>query len=175
MLKFSVETFARLHLTRRREVAYAFHITDNTREVVEMFAATLRTFLDKTLVDMSAFVAHCVRDIKSEVITAFFRGHSQKLAVLLLCEMFLKVAVQCRAACEVLDITLAVQFKLIENVSIGVFNDIEVAVLTVARNLVAVFLIPFSMFHAHVFRRNHLAVEHEARLFVFFVISFDKT
>ena len=118
-----------------------------------MLAAALRTFLEVTLVDMSAVVAHCVRDVEREVVTAFFRCHAQQLAILILCEVFLEVAVQCRTAGEMLDITLAVEFELVENVSILILNDIEVAVIAVARHFVAVFFVPFGVFHTHVFGR----------------------
>ena len=123
---------------------------------------------------MTAVVANGVRDVESEVVTAFFRCHSQQLAILVLCEMFVEVAVQCRAACEVFDVAFAVEFELIENVSVLIFNDIELAIIAVARYFVAVFLVPLSMFHTYVFGWNHLAVEHQARFLVLFVVFLDK-
>ena len=87
--------------------------------------------------------------------------------------MFLQVHVQGRAAREVLDVFAAVQSELVHDVERFVLDDVKIAVVTVAPHLVAVALVPFGMFHSHVLRRNHLAVEHHLLRAVLLVVLFD--
>ena len=44
----------------------------------------MRTFLEVTLVDVSAVVADCIRDIECEVVASFLGSHAQQLAILCL-------------------------------------------------------------------------------------------
>ena len=75
-----------------------------------------------------------------------------------------------------LDVLLAVQAELVQDVGVGVFHDVEIAVIAIAVHLVAVFLVPFGVLHAHVLGGDHLAVEHQAVLLrvVFLVVLLDE-
>ena len=76
------------------EVADAFQIADNTRQVIYVVAMTIRTFLQITLVNMSAVVADGIRDVKGKIVAAFASGYAEQLSVLFLAQMLLEVAVQ---------------------------------------------------------------------------------
>ena len=80
-----------LFLTSHREVAYALHVTDDTCQIVNVFAVAFRTLLEVVLADMTALVADGVRDVECEIITSFLSGNTQKLAVLSLSKMLFKV------------------------------------------------------------------------------------
>jgi len=62
-----------------------------------------------------------------------------------------EIHVQRRAAREVGDVLRAVQAELVGDVERRVLDDVEIAVVAVARHLIAVLAIPFGMLHAHVF------------------------
>ena len=163
-------------MARLAEIADALQVADDAGQVVDVVAVALGAFLQVALVDVAAIVADGIGHVESEVVAAFAGSHAQQLAILLLGQVFLKVAVQGRAASEVLDVLLAVQTELVEDVGVLVFHDVEIAVVAVAVHLVAVFLVPLGVFHANVLGGNHLAVEHQAVFLrvIFLVVFFDE-
>ena len=76
---------------------------------------------------------------------------------------------ECAAAREVLDVLAAVQAELLDDVRVGVFYDVEIAVVAVARHEISVLAVPARMLHAHVFCRNHFAVEEQVLRAIFLV------
>ena len=64
--------------------------------------------------------------------------------------------------------------ELLDGVDVLVFYHIEVAVVAIARHVVAIFAIPTGMFHAYVFGRNHFAVEEQVFRTIFLVVVFDE-
>ena len=56
--------------------------------------------------------------------------------------MFVQIGMERRATGQVLDIFTSVQTKFIDQVQRLVFDNIEIAVITVARNDEAVFFVP---------------------------------
>ena len=54
----------------------------------------VRALLEVALVYVAAVVADCVRDVEGEVVAAFVRSNLQKLLVLLLAQVLLKVHVE---------------------------------------------------------------------------------
>jgi hypothetical protein len=76
-------------LTGHREVAYTLHISDDSCQVVDVLAVTLRTLLEIVLADMAALVADSVRNVESEVVTSFLCRNTQKLSVLSLRQVLL--------------------------------------------------------------------------------------
>lgn len=68
----------------------------------------------------------------------------------------------------------AVQPEFVDYIQRRIFDAVKIAVVAVARYDVAVFAIPFRMFHADVFGRDHFAVEHHLLASVFLVIPFDQ-
>ena len=71
-----------LLLSRLREAADTLHVADYTCKVVKIPAMAFWAFVEVAFVNVTAFVAHSVGDIKGEVVTAFLRGHAEQLAVL---------------------------------------------------------------------------------------------
>ena len=86
--------------------------------------------------------------------------------------MLVEVHVERRATRQMLDVFAAVQTELFDNVGVGVFNHIEIAIVAIARHVVAVFTVPTRMLNAYVFCWNHLAVEKEVLRAVFLVVVF---
>ena len=75
--------------------------------------------------------------------------------------MLFQIHVQRRTASQVLDVFLAVQTEFVQDIGVRVFHDVKIAVVTVAVDFITVFLVPFGVFHAYVFGRNHFAIEHQ--------------
>ena len=100
-------------MTCLREVGYALHVTDDTGEIIHILGMAMRALLEVTLVDMTAVVTNRVGDIEGEVVTSFDRRYAEELAVLLLAEVFLEVAVECRTTREVLNVLTSVETEAI--------------------------------------------------------------
>ena len=66
-------------LTRLREVADALQVADDARHVVDVLRVADGALLQVALVDVSAVVAHRVRDVEGEVVAALLGGHLQQL------------------------------------------------------------------------------------------------
>ena len=157
-----------------REVADAFQVANDSGKVIYIVAVALRAFLQVALVDMSAVVTDGIRDVKRKIVAAFASGYAEQLSVLFLAQVLLEVAMQCGSTGEVFDVFLAVEAELVEDVGVGVFHDVEIAVVAVAVHLIAVFPVPLGVFHTHVFGGDHLAVEHQLFGAVFFVVSLNE-
>ena len=71
-------------LTGHREVADTLHITDDSGQIINIFALTMRTLLEVVLADVSAAVADGVRNVEGEIVATFLSGHSEQLCVLCL-------------------------------------------------------------------------------------------
>ncbi len=156
------------------EVAHALHVADHAGQVVGVAAAAYGAFVQVALVDVSAVVAHRVGDVEREVVASLARRNAQELAVLRLAQVLLQVEVEGRAAGEVLDVAAAVEPELVEDVEPRILHGVEVAVVAVARHRVTVLAVPLGVFHAHVLRGDHLAVEHHLLRAVFSVVAFDQ-
>ena len=111
-----VVTSCGLLLACHREVADAFHVTDDTCQIVDVAAMTLRTLFEIVLADVAALVADCVRNVECEVVTSFLCCHAKQLSVLCLRQMLFKIEVQGRTTCEVLDVLSAMQAHLVDDV-----------------------------------------------------------
>ena len=79
-----VVTSGGLFLTSHREVAYTLHVTDDTGQVVNVFALTVRTLLKVVLADVSTAVADGVRNVEGEIVAAFLSRHPEELGILCL-------------------------------------------------------------------------------------------
>ena len=77
-----VVTSCGLLLACHREVADAFHVTDDACQVVDVVAVTRRTLLEIVLAYMAALVADCVRDVECEIVTSFLGGYTEQLGIL---------------------------------------------------------------------------------------------
>ena len=71
-----VVTSCGLLLACHREVADAFHVTDDTCQVVDVVAVTRRTLLEIVLADVAALVADSVRNVECKVVTSLLCGYA---------------------------------------------------------------------------------------------------
>ena len=72
----------RFLLAGHREVADAFHVTDDSCQVIDVFAMALRTFLQIVLADVAALVADRIGNVECEVVTSFLSRYAQELRIL---------------------------------------------------------------------------------------------
>ena len=107
---------------------------------------------------MLAFVADGDAHVDAEVVAAGVRRDVEQLAVAFLAECFVEVQMQRRAAVEPVHQFFAVQQEFVERVDFFVFDEVEVGVVAVARDLVAVAFVPAGVFHAEVFCRHEFGV-----------------
>ena len=84
-------TFGGLLLPAFRKVTDAFHISDNTGEVVQVVAFAYGALLQVMLVDMSATVAHRVGNVEGEIVATLLNGHPQQLLVLRFAQVFVQI------------------------------------------------------------------------------------
>ena len=112
-----------------------------------------------SLIYMSAVIADSVRYVECKVVTSFLCGNFQQLFVLHLREVLLKVHVQSRATCEMLNIWRSVHLKLVDDIERLIFHYVEVRIVTVTWYEVAILTVPLSVLDTYVLSRNHLAVE----------------
>ena len=135
----------------------------------------MRTLLQVTLVNMATLVADGIGNVEREVVTSLLGSHLQQMLVLLLRQVLVQVHVQGRATGEVLDVRCAVQLELVDDAQRVVFHHVEIAVVAVAGNKVAVLTVPLGMLHTDVLGRNHLTVEHDVLRAVLAVVLLDKS
>ena len=166
---------SRLLLACLGEIADALEITNDASHIVDVLGMAVRTFMQIALVDGAAVVADGVGHVEGEVVATFARCHLEQLAILLFGEMLLEIHVESRTAREVLDIGSAMELELLDDVGVGILDDIEIAVVAVTRNEISVFPIPLGMLHAHILGWYHLAVEEHVLGAIELVVFLDKS
>ena len=134
----------------------------------------MRTGLEIALVDGATLAAEGVGDIEGEVVASLLSRHAEQLAILCRREVLVEVGVQRRAAGEMGDIAAAVQAELLDDVGVGVFDDVEVAVVAVARHVVAILAVPAGVLDADILGGNHLAVEEQVFRAVLLIVRLDE-
>ena len=108
---------------------------------------------------MLAFVADGDAHVDAEVVAAGVRRDVQQFAVAFPAQRFVEVQMQRRAAVQPVDEFASVQDEFVEGVgAVVVFDEVEVGVVAVARDLVAVAFVPAGVFHAEVFCRHEFGV-----------------
>ena len=115
--------------------------------------------VEGAFVDVLAVVADGDAHVDAEVVAAGFRGDVEQGQVAVGVECFVEVEVQRGAAVQPVNEFAAVQEEFVECVGFVVFNDVEVGVVAVARDLVAVGFVPFGVFDAEVFGGDEFGVE----------------
>ena len=120
----------------------------------------MRALLEVTLVNSSAIIADGIGDVEREVVATLLSSHAEQLAVLCLRQVLLKVAVQSRSTCQVLNILDSVQTETVNHVKRIILNLVEVAVVAVTRYYIAVLLVPLGILYTHILGWNHLTIEH---------------
>ena len=122
---------------------------------------------------MAAFVANGNAYVHAEVVAAGLRGDVQERAVARFGQGFVKVQVQRGATVEPVHQFFAVQQEFVERVDFFVFNDVEIGVVALAADFVAVGFVPFGVFHAEVFGRDKLGVELHAVVLAGGLVGFE--
>ena len=150
---------SRLLLACLGEIADTLEIANDAGHIIDILGMAMRTLFEIALIYSATVIADSVGHVEREVVAAFTGCHLEQLAILPFGEVLLKIHVESRTACEMLNIGSAMELEFLYDVGVGILDNIEIAVLAVARNEVAVFPIPLSMLYAHILGRNHLAVE----------------
>ena len=78
-----------------REVADALEVTNDARKVIYVLRATMGTFLEIALVNLSTILTERVGNIEGEVVTSFLRSNTKELTILRFAKMLLNVEVNC--------------------------------------------------------------------------------
>ena len=115
----------RLCLSWSREVADPLQVSDDTGHIVNVLAVAVWTFLEESLVDMSAVVTDSVWNVECKVVASLFRSHSQQLSVLCLRQVLVEVHVQSRSAGQMFDIWRAMHLELVDDIQRVVLHHIE--------------------------------------------------
>ena len=136
-------------------------------------AAAGRTGVQSAFVNMATFVADGDAHVHAEVVAAGLRGDVQQRAVAGFGQGFVEVQVQRGAAVEPVHQFFAVQQEFVERVDFFVFDDVEIGVVAVAADFVAVGFVPFGVFHAEVFGGDKLGVELHAVVFAGGLVGFE--
>ena len=110
--------------------------------------------------------------IHAEVVAAGLCGDVQERAVAGFGQGFVEVQVQRGAAVEPVHQFFTVQQEFVERIDFFVFDDVEIGVVAVAADFVAVGFVPFGVFHAEVFGGDKLGVELHAVVFAGGLVGF---
>ena len=155
------------------EGGYAFQIADDAGAVVDVVAAAGGAGVQGAFVDVAAFVADGDAHVHAEVVAAGLCGDVQQRAVAGFGQGFVEVQVQRRAAVEPIHQFFTMQKEFVERVDFFVFNDVEIGVVAVAADFVAIGFIPFGVFHAEVFGGDKLGVELHAIVLAGGLVGFE--
>ena len=155
------------------EGGYAFQVADDAGAVVDVVAAAGGTGVQGAFVDMAAFVADGDAHVHAEVVAAGLRGDVQERAVAGFGQGFVEVQVQRGATVEPVHQFFAVQQEFIERIDFFVFDNVEIGVVAVAADFVAVGFVPFGVFHAEVFGGDKLGVEFHAVMLAGGLVGFE--
>ena len=155
------------------ECGYTLQVADHSGAVVDVVRTAGGTGVQSAFVDMAAFVADGDAYVHAEVVAAGLRGDVQERAVAGFGQGFVEVQVQCGAAVEPVHQFFAVQQEFVERVDFFVFDDVEIGVIAVAADFVAVGFVPFGVFHAEVFGGDKLGVELHAVVFAGGLVGFE--
>ena len=111
----------------------------------------LGTFCKPVLGNKTAIIANRVGNIVGKIRALGFDGYIHETAVLRLGEMFIEVGVKGGTAVQIARHAVAMEDKLVKEIARFILDDIEVGVVAIAGNEVAVFLVPRSVFDTEVF------------------------
>ena len=155
------------------EGGYAFQVADDAGAVVDVVAAAGGAGMQGAFVDVAAFVANSDAHVHAEVVAAGLCGDVQQRTIAGFGQGFVKIQVQRGAAVEPVHQFFAVQQEFVERVDFFVFDDVEIGVVAVAADFVAVGFVPFGVFHAEVFGGDKLGVELHAVVFAGGLVGFE--
>lgn len=111
----------------------------------------LGTFCEPVLGNKTTIIANCVGNVVGEIRALGFDGYIHEMAVLRLGEMFIEVGMEGGAAVQIARHAVAMEDELVKEVARFILDDVEVGVVAIAGNKVAVFLVPRGVFDTEVF------------------------
>lgn len=111
----------------------------------------LGTFCKPVLGNKTAIIANGIGDVVGEIRTLGFDAYIHKLAVLRFGKVFVKVGVEGGAAVQIARHAVAMEDELVKEIARFILDDIEVGVVAIAGDEVAVFLVPRGVFDTEVF------------------------
>lgn len=111
----------------------------------------LGTFRKPVLGNKTAIIANCVGNIVGKIRTLGFDGYIHETAVLRHGEMFIEVGVEGGAAVQIARHAVSMEDEFVKEVARFILDDIEVGVVAIAGNEVAVFLVPRGVFDTEIF------------------------
>lgn len=111
----------------------------------------LGTFCKPVLGNKTAIIANCVGNIVGKIRALGFDGHIHEMTVLRLGKMFVEVGVKGGTAVQIARHAVAMEDEFVKEVACFILDDIEVGVVAIAGDKVAVFLVPRGVFDTEVF------------------------
>ena len=114
-------------------------------------AMTLGAFCEPVFGNKTTIIANRVRNIVGKIRALGFDGYIHETAVLRLGEMFIEVGVEGGAAVQIARHAVAMEDEFVKEVARFILDDIEVGVVAIAGNEVAVLLIPRGVFDTEIF------------------------
>ena len=101
--------------------------------------------------DVSAIIANCIWNIERKITAASFDCSMHKTQILFFSKMFFEISVQCLAAIKIFCEFITMKNELVYQISSRIFYTIEIAVIAVAWNKIAIFFVPLSVFNTEIF------------------------
>ena len=111
----------------------------------------LGAFREPVLGNKTTIVADRVGNVVGKIWAFGFDGYVHEVAVLRLGEMLVEVCVEGGTAVQIARHSIAMEDEFIKKVACFILDDIEVGIVTIAGNEVAVFLVPRGVFDTEVF------------------------
>ena len=111
----------------------------------------LGTFREPVLGNKTTIVADRVGDIVGEIWAFCFDSYVHEVAVLRFGKVFVKVGVEGGAAVQIARHAVSMEDEFVKEVARFILDDIEVGVVAIAGNEVAVFLVPRGVFDTEIF------------------------
>lgn len=153
------------------EGRYALEVTYDSGKIVEVIASAYRTLLKTVLTDKTAVITYGVGYIDGKIGTLFCNGPVHDHTILRFGEMLIEINMESRATVKILGHLFAVQVDLIEHGKLFIFNAIEIRIIDVARNEVAVFSVPLGVLYTEVLRHSVTFMTSEVMQFILFYFA----
>ena len=150
--KSCIIALGRLLLSGFREIGNTFEIADDAGGIVHIFTAAFWAAVHIAFGDVSAVIADGIGNIDCPVGAAGFYGNIEKIPVLFFGQMLGKIEMQGGAAVQIAGHFAAVENEFIDGFCF-VLDEIEIAVIAVARDNVAILFIPLCVFDTEIFRQ----------------------
>ena len=143
-----------LLLTGFRERGNALEIADDAGQIIQILRAALGTGFEAALGNIAAGITDRVRNVEGEIGAAGADGIIHQVAILVLVQMLIQIDMTGAAAIQISGEFAAVQNELVEHIALGVFYDVEIGIVAIARDFISIAAIPCGEFDTEVFRQS---------------------